>query len=79
MGLELGLGGVGSGLGSGGFVRMVRVSGWVLLYVHESLYKDRSTRMGVCVWVCVGRRCSVLLPAANDVIMLKTNATAKCV
>ncbi len=32
----------------------------------------------ICVRVCVwGRRGAVLLPAANDVIMLKTNATTK--
>lgn len=55
--------------------------GWVILYAHDIFYKDTSVRMGVCVCVCEGggRRWSVLLPAANDVIMLKTNATAKCV
>lgn len=60
---------------------MVRVRGWVIRYAHESLYKDRRTRMGMCVgvWGCVGRRWFVLLPTANDVIMLKTNATSKCV
>lgn len=44
------------GVGVTGLVVAVGVSvrSWVRFYVYEGPHKERSPRMSVCVWVCVG-------------------------
>lgn len=48
----------------------------VIVMISYYMIKNELQRR-LCVCVYVGGSGSVLLPGANDVIMLKTNATAK--